>query len=120
MPNYRNKLFLQPLNDYDSIVLFNEQYPIKGKKCMDKKYSDNSIVQKFNNDGILSKIKRKFKSKFKTMKKKVIEMFQLKETKNYIEEKRYVETDDSITMYRRYISKTNGDRCIETYKVYDI
>ena len=115
MPNYRNKLFLQPLNNCDSIVLFNEQYPIKKKKWINnKQYHDNSIVNKSNN-GILSRIKRKLKK----MKKKIIEMFQLRETKDYIEEKKYVETDDSISMYRKYICKRTGNRCIETYNVYE-
>ena len=113
MPNYRNKLFLQPLNNSDSIILFNEQYPIK---WVDKKqYHDNSIVKKSNNDGILSKIKKKLKK----IKKKVVEMFQFKETKDYIEEKKYVETDDSISMYRKYVCKRTGNRYIETYKVYE-
>ncbi len=113
MPNYRNKLFLQPLDNFDSIILFNEQYPIK--RVDNKQYHDNSIVKKSNNNGILSRIKKKFKN----FKKKIIEIFQLRETKDYIEEKKYVETDDSISMYRKYICKRTGNRCIETYKVYE-
>ena len=94
-------------------MILYEQYPIK--RVDNKQYHDNSIVKKSNNNGILSRIKKKFKN----FKKKIIEIFQLRETKDYIEEKKYVETDDSISMYRKYICKRTGNRCIETYKVYE-
>ena len=35
-----------------------------------------------------------------------------------LEEKKYVETDESITMYRKYMCKRTGNKCIQTYKVY--